>query len=82
MTKLEEIQKYIASFDDPEDAVFDLQLVIAMRNSEFEVGKLERTILGIYKDLLNEHDVLSDWDFPEESEVFSLEELAQHLSWY
>lgn len=80
--KLKEIQKYIASFDDPDEARFDLQLVVAMRNSEFEPGKLERTILDIYKELVNGRDVLATWNFPEESEGFDIQELTQHLSWY
>jgi hypothetical protein len=82
MTKIEEIQKYIDSFEDPDDAIFDLQLIVAMRDSEFEVGKLERTILEIYKDLVNSRDILNDWEYPESSADFTVYDLAQHLSWY
>lgn len=80
--KGEELQAYISSMDDPDDAVTDLQLIVAMRDSEFELGRLERTILDIYKELANSKGIIINWEYPESSAGFSVQDLMQHLSWY
>ena len=66
MTKKEELQAYVDSFGDPQEAEFDLQLLLSMRNGEFKPGRLVFEILSIYKDLVNSKDILADWDYPQE----------------
>lgn len=80
MNPIVEIQEYIRSCRDEDAALFDLQLLESMRDGQFEPGRLAHTILGCYKELVNENDVLADWDFPEETEAMNFDRLGWYIA--
>jgi len=79
MHKIAELQMYVENVGE-ESAEFDFQLLIAMRDGEFEPGKLALAILSCYKELTNSRDVLADWSYPSETEDHNIFQLIHHLS--